>query len=246
MDTKYEKWYSYSLNRDMEYMVYGSKGIPFIYFPTQYKRFYEAIDEGLISTLSYYIETGKLFVVAVDNIDGESLSNFSSWDKRKRLKRQEEYYEYIIKELYPTLAKEYDFSYKPICLGMSFGAFQAMNMLIRQPDLFSGVFAMSGIYKITYFINDYYDELAFYNCPLDSINLLKDESYINKLRAKKILMVVSSGANEDESLKETEELEKAFKNKDIPVNVYYWTNNYPHDWPSWKIYVDFYIKDFLN
>lgn len=53
----YEKWYSHNLNRDMEYKVYGNKGIPFIYFPTQYKRFYEAEDEGVIETLAYYIET---------------------------------------------------------------------------------------------------------------------------------------------------------------------------------------------
>ena len=81
------KWYSYSLNRDMEYMVYGSKGVPFFYFPTQYKRFYEAYDEGVIATLSYYIEAGKMFVIAVDNIDCESLSNFASWDKKKRLEK---------------------------------------------------------------------------------------------------------------------------------------------------------------
>ncbi len=239
------KWYSYSLNRDMEYMVYGSKGVPFFYFPTQYKRFYEAYDEGVIATLSYYIEAGKMFVIAVDNIDCESLSNFASWDKKKRLERQEEYYNYITTELYLSLAKEYDFTQKPVCLGMSFGAYQAMNMLIRRPDLFSGVFAMSGIYKITYFISDYYDELAFLNCPIDSIKLLKDESYINLLRSKKIVVVVSSGAFEEESLKETTALETVMREKQIPAEFYYWTDNYPHDWPSWKIYLDYYIKNFL-
>ena len=242
----YEKWYSHNLNRDMEYKVYGNKGIPFIYFPTQFKRFYEAEDEGVIETLAYYIETEKIFVIAVDNIDIESLSNFASWDKRKRLLRQEEYYNYIINELYPTVKAKYKFKTLPICLGMSFGAFEASNMLIRQPKLFGGAFLMSGIYKITYFINDYYDEIAFLNCPLDSINLLKDEKYLNLLRSKKIIVVVSSGAYEEESLKETYELEEAMKNKAIPACFYYWTNNYPHNFSSWKIYLSFYIKEFLN
>ena len=95
-------------------------------------------------------------------------------------------------------------------------------------------------------INDYYDEIAFLNCPLDSINLLKDEKYLNLLRSKKIIVVVSSGAYEEESLKETYELEEAMKNKAIPACFYYWTNNYPHNFSSWKIYLSFYIKEFLN
>lgn len=230
----------------MEYMVYGDRGIPFIYFPTQYQRYYEAFDKWVVDTLSYYIEKGAICLIAVDNIDNESLSNFANWDKRFRLNRQEEYYNYIINELYPSIMNEYNFNVLPYTLGMSFGAYQAMNMLIRQPKLFSGVFAMSGIYKISYFINDYYDDLAFLNCPLDSINLLKDESYINTLRSKKILVVVSSGAYEEESLKETIELERAFNNKNIPASFYYWTSNYPHDFPSWNIYLDYYIKDFLK
>ncbi len=245
MITKYYKWYSYSLNRDMEYVVYGNTGVPFIYFPTQYNRFYEAFDKGVVATLSYLIESGKICLIAVDNIDYESLSNFASWDKRKRLEKQEDYYNYIINEFYPSIMNEYQFNSLPYTLGMSFGAFQAFNMVIRQPKLFAGVFAMSGIYKITYFINDYYDELAFYNSPLDQINLLKDENYIEYLRHKKILIVVSSGAYEEESLKETRELEEALNNKKIPHNVYYWTNNYPHDFPSWNIYLDYYIKDFI-
>ena len=75
---------------------------------------------------------------------------------------------------------------------------------------------------------------------------LKDEKYLNLLRNKKIIVVVSSGAYEEESLKETYELEEAMKNKAIPACFYYWTNNYPHNFSSWKIYLSFYIKEFLN
>ncbi len=245
MDVKYFKWYSYSLNREMEYKVYGSRGVPFFYFPTQYKRFFEAEDEGVIATLSYLIDSGKLFVVAVDNIDYESLSNFNNWDKRKRLERQESYFEYVINELYPSVNNLYKFSSLPIAFGMSFGAFQAMNMFLRKPQLFGGVFAMSGIYKITFFFNDYYDELAFLNSPIDSLNLLKNNEYLNLYKKRNILLVVSNGAYESEALHDTYELEKAFNKNGIPISCYYWTKDYPHDWSSWKIYLNYYIKNFL-
>ena len=51
MEVRYYKWYSYNLNRDMEYKVYGEQGIPFFYFPTQYQRFYEAENRGIIDFL---------------------------------------------------------------------------------------------------------------------------------------------------------------------------------------------------
>lgn len=245
MEIKYFKWYSYSLNREMEYKVYGDQGVPFIYFPTQYKRFYEAEDEGVIMTLSYLIEAGKLFVIAVDNIDGESLSNFVNWDKRKRLELQEDYYNYFFNELYPSLKRLYNFQKLPVALGMSFGAFQAMNFFLRQPTMFSGVFGISGIYRISFFFNDYYDELAFLNSPIDSLNLLNNSHYLAEYKKKKILVVVSNGAYEEEALSETIELEKAFKKNAIDIECYYWSNEYPHDWSSWNIYVNYYIKEFL-
>ena len=60
MEVRYYKWYSYNLNRDMEYKVYGEQGIPFFYFPTQYQRFYEAENRGIIHELTKYIEERHL------------------------------------------------------------------------------------------------------------------------------------------------------------------------------------------
>lgn len=246
MEVRYYKWYSYNLNRDMEYKVYGEQGIPFFYFPTQYQRFYEAENRGIIHELSKYIEEGKLFVIAVDSIDSESLSNTTYWDKRKRLELQEAYHNYFTNELYEVIKKDYNPYSLPVLFGMSFGAYQAMNFFIRRPMLYKGVFALSGIYNIRFFINDYYDDLSYLNSPIDQIRLMNNDYYLDIYRHKKIVMVVSSGAYEESSINDTYDLQQSFLHREIlNVEAYYWTSNYPHDWSSWKTYLNFYIRDFL-
>lgn len=241
----YYKWYSYNLNRDMEFKVYGDRGIPFIYFPTQYMRFFEVEDKGVINHLANLIETGKIMIIACDNVDKEGLSNFSYWDKRKRLEIEEAFYNYFILELLPCVDNMYHFKTKPVLYGMSFGAYQAMNFFLRRPDLFNGVMTFSGIYNIRFFFNDYFDDLAYLNSPIDSISGLNNDEYIRLYNEKKILMVVSNGAYENEAYPDTVELARLFSLKGIKHKVFYWTSNYPHDWSSWHIYLDYYLNMFL-
>ncbi len=246
MEINYYKWYSYELKRDMEYKIYGTKGKPFIYFPTQYNRFYEVEEKGVVDTLRYLIDGEQIVLISCDSLDSESLSNYGYWDKNKRLELYEDYYNYFFNELYIALKGKFGFSELPIVFGMSFGAYQAMNFFLRRPELFSGVFAMSGIYRISFFIKDYYNELAFYNSPIDSVIMLNNPAYIKLYNKKKIMMIVSNGAFENDSYNDTVDLEREFNRKGIKNETYYWSNNYPHDFSSWNIYLNYYIKKFLD
>lgn len=110
-----------------------------IYFPTQYNKFYEVEDKGVVHALSRYIESRQIILVSIDNIDNESLSNFSYSDKRKRLERQESYYNYFLHEFLSAVHNDLEFYGLPYLLGMSFGAFQAICFFLRTPYLFDGV-----------------------------------------------------------------------------------------------------------
>lgn len=243
MDIDYITYYSHYLNHSMEIKTYGYSGQIFIYFPTQYKRFYEIENEGIIDCLAPYIDSGRIIVVTLDSdIDNNLSSGF--WDKRKILERQEEYFHFFTEEFYSWLYERYHFQEKPITFGMSFGAYQAMNIFLRMPHLFNGTFCMSGVYDIRFFFNDYFDDLAFLNSPVDSLNLMNNELYKEELRKKRIIIVVSSGAYE--LTYETSNLERAFHKNDIYPQIYYWSNEYPHDWWAWKVYLKYYIENLLN
>lgn len=245
MDVEYRRWWSDRLGREMEYKVYGRQGKCLVYFPTQYNRFYEAEDRGIVHVLSRYIEEGRLMLVAVDSIDGESLSNFSWWDKHARLELQERYLSYVKDELIPSIHNDYWVWGRPYLLGMSFGAYQAMNLFLREARSFDGVFAFSGIYDVNYFTEGYSDYLSFLNCPIDFAYSLDDWGYVDEIRKKKILVVVSHGAWEERCIYETGRLQDALRSKGIDGEFYYWGSEFPHDWGSWHRYLEFYVPSIL-
>ena len=72
MKVEYFKEYSHSLGRDMEFKVYGHAGKPCIAFPCQNGRFFDYETRGLIDSISWYIEQGKIQVFCVDSVDLES------------------------------------------------------------------------------------------------------------------------------------------------------------------------------
>ena len=60
MNREYHKWYSPTLNRDMELLVFGHAGARMIVFPTSRARFFEYEDRGMVGALGDHIESGNL------------------------------------------------------------------------------------------------------------------------------------------------------------------------------------------
>jgi esterase/lipase superfamily enzyme len=52
MKREYHKWFSPSLGRDMELLVFGHCGIPALVFPTSQGRFYEFEDRGMVHAVA--------------------------------------------------------------------------------------------------------------------------------------------------------------------------------------------------
>ena len=60
MYVQYFKEYSYNLDREMEFKVYGHAGIPFVVFPCQDGMFYDFENQGMIETVKDYVENGQI------------------------------------------------------------------------------------------------------------------------------------------------------------------------------------------
>jgi len=60
MNREYHKWYSPSLGRNMEMLLYGHGGAPLLVFPSSMGRFYEYEDRGMISTIAGRYENGEI------------------------------------------------------------------------------------------------------------------------------------------------------------------------------------------
>ena len=58
MHRDHQRWYSHRLNRDMGVAIYGNYGAPLLAFPTSCGDEWEMEGQGMIRTLSPYIEQG--------------------------------------------------------------------------------------------------------------------------------------------------------------------------------------------
>src|SRR6187397_1061054 len=74
----YHRWWSPSLHRDMELLVFGHHGARVLVFPTSLAHFYEWEDRGLIGALHEHLERGWLQLFCVDTVDRESWYNWGA------------------------------------------------------------------------------------------------------------------------------------------------------------------------
>ena len=72
MNETYNREYSWILDRDMEYAVFGDSGKVMFAFAPQNGHTYDFASFGMVETVRPWIEAGKLMVVCVDSIDEET------------------------------------------------------------------------------------------------------------------------------------------------------------------------------
>ncbi|MBQ9124320.1 MAG: esterase family protein [Acholeplasmatales bacterium] len=235
MKVEYYKEYSRILDKDMEFKVFGHAGKPCIAFPTLNGRFFDYEDRGIIESMSWYIEQGRIQVFCVDSIDSESWC--ADWkNPRDRMRTQEAYYKYIIEEMVPRIYElNNSLDNGIMTYGCAMGAFHAVNFILRKPDIFDSVLALSGIYHSSYFVKQYADDLTFLNSPIDSLaNMPLSHRYVDLYKKSRFIICVGQGDWEHDCLNDTRTLDFHMKRLEIPAWFDYWGYDKSHDWPSWQ------------
>ena len=242
MRREYHRWFSPSLGREMEMLVFssegGSQGVPGIVFPTSQARFYEFEDRAMVAAVADKIEEGRLQLFCVDSVDAESWYN-RRVSPRWRIARQGQYESYILHEVVPFVRGR-NGSPQLIPLGCSFGGFHALNLSLRHPDMFSGCLSMSGAFDLKQlgFLEGYYDEDCYFNLPLDYLPNLNDERLLGTMRRN--IYVLATGVH-DQCWNDNERVGAVMRNRHIPVRLDVWGDNARHDWPWWQRMVQVYL-----
>src|SRR5437762_3210904 len=100
MHREYHRWYSPSLHRDMELLIFGHGGARVLVFPTSQARFYEWEERGLIHALGEHLHRGWLQLYCVDSVDSESW--YARWKHpAHRIARHQQYDDYLVREVMP-------------------------------------------------------------------------------------------------------------------------------------------------
>lgn len=232
-------WHSPALNRHMEIVTYGHYGFPLLLFPTAAADYLEYERFHVIDVIADSINSGKVKVFSINSINRESWMN-SSMHPRDRAARQQAYNAYVTEEVVPFIWHSCQGRLGVITAGASLGAYHAANQALRRPDIFDGMIAMSGNYRISRFADGYYDDNVYFNDPLAYVPNLGDP-YLSQLRQKKHLHILT-GQGAYERPEDSRQLADILRAKGIPVNLDLWGYDMPHDWPTWRAMLKYYLS----
>lgn len=242
MKRVYQKWFSKSVNREMELLIFGHGGAAVLFFPTRSARFFDYENWGMIGSIKDKIEGGYLQIFCVDSIDQEALyDNHSS--PEEKMNRHLQYENYILEEVIPFIHSENHNNYL-ISAGCSMGAFHALNIAFKYPKLFNKVVAMSGRYDLTQQMGDFQDLLQgyrnntiYYNSPNQYLSNLNDAGILSELRKLSVIIAVGE---KDAFLENNYQLDSILWNKNIVHEFYIWSGE-AHKPKYWKQMINIYL-----
>ena len=242
MNREYHKWFSPSLQREMELLVFGDKGEPVLFFPTRTARFYDYEDWQVIEALRLKIGAGQLQVICLDSIDKESFYARET-PPAQRIRRHLQYEQYILQEVIPFIQQKNPHP-TLIAAGCSLGAYHAANLAFKYPHLFHKMVGLSGRYDLTTSM-EHFDDLfegvrnedIYYNMPGQFIPNLEDPFIIHLLKAIEIIFVVGE---KDVFLENNLSLSNALWSKGIWNALHLWDGE-SHKARYWRHMVQLYL-----
>ncbi len=235
MHREYHKWWSPSLGRDMELLVYGRSGARLIVFPTSRGKFYEWEDRGMMHALGEHLNNGWLQMYCVDSVDAESWYNYGAHAGHRGW-RQTQYFNYVVNEVVP-LSQQKNSNPFLMSAGASFGAFHAASVAFKYPFLFNRMIAMSGMFDIKRFTRGYSDDNVYFNNPADFVKFESDASRLDALRRMDIIIATGK---DDSLVAESQRMSEILWSKGIGNALRLW-DGWSHDWPFWQRMMQRYV-----
>ncbi|MDO3693399.1 alpha/beta hydrolase-fold protein [Wenyingzhuangia sp. chi5] len=242
MKREYHKWYSPNLEKEMELLVFGHSGAKVLFFPPRMGRFFDYEDWGVIKALEEKIKEGHLQLFCIDSIDTETFYNVQDHPGH-RIYRHCQYENYLLNEVFP-LMHQVNNNPNVISAGCSLGAYHAVNIAMRHPNLFCKVVGMSGRYDLTvckgYFddlLGGYHNDFVYYHMPNQYLKNLDDGALISDIKKLDIVLVI--GKN-DLFLESNYELKTILDEKEISYQFHEWDGE-AHRAKYWRKMVAIYI-----
>jgi esterase/lipase superfamily enzyme len=127
-----------------------------------------------------------------------------------------------------------------IAAGPSIGAFNAVAVLCRYPDVFGAAVGMSGSYRIERFYDEAWSQDLFYSAPMQFLPGL-DGAHLGRLRERRVIL--ASGEGDWEDIGSSWQMAGALGGKGIPNRVDNWGPQWPHEWHTWREMLPQYLRE---
>src|SRR5262245_29454814 len=235
-----DRWYSDRMKHWISLARWGHFGVPVLVFPTAGGDAEEVERHHLIGHLWPAIEAGQIKVYSCDSIAGAAMSR-DEGSVAYRCWLFNQFQQAVANEVVPAIHADTGGPNSVIVAGSSIGAFNALAVICRYPQLFRAAVCMSGTYDIERFIGGFTDDLYF-SSPVHFLPGLEGPN-LDMLRQRYVYLASGSGAWED--VGESWRVAEVLGAKGIPNRVDDWGPEYEHDWPTWWKMLPTYVDQAL-
>ena len=225
-----EHWWSERLHDHMTLVRWGTFGVPVLVFPTAGGDAEEIERNHLVAACGDLLADGRIKLYSVDSVAGRAMMAMpGSPEHRTWLLNQ--FHECIRHEVVPAIHADLGgHASGIIAAGASIGAFNAVAVLCRYPDVFSAAVGMSGTYRVERFYDPAPGDHMYFSSPLQFLPGL-DGPHLELLRQRFAVLAAGEGAHED--VGESWRMASVLGEKGIPNRVDNWGPEWEHEWPTW-------------
>ncbi|HYI19836.1 MAG TPA: alpha/beta hydrolase-fold protein, partial [Solirubrobacteraceae bacterium] len=126
-------------------VAYGHYGRPVLAFPAERGNAWEYGDRGVVGALDELLAGGRMKLYCVDSFDGGSWSN-ASIPLEDRARQHGRYEAWILDQVVPWIDAGCGGAQEIATVGVSLGAYHAVNFALKRADLFPLALGLSGNY----------------------------------------------------------------------------------------------------
>jgi esterase/lipase superfamily enzyme len=235
-----ERWFSGRLQQDITVVRWGVVGTPVLVFPSAGGDAGEIERNGLVEACGPLLAEGRVKLYSVDSVAGQAMvTKASSAEHRIWLLNQ--FHECVRWEVVPAIHADLGGqAIDVITAGASIGAFNAVALLCRYPDVFGAAIGMSGSYRIERFYDEAWSQDLYNSAPLQFLPGLEG-SQLDRLRQRWV--VLASGEGEWEDVGESWRMAEVLGAKGIPNRVDNWGPDWDHQWRTWRQMLPQYLRE---
>jgi esterase/lipase superfamily enzyme len=235
-----ERWFSDRLQNEVTVVRWGISGTPVLIFPSAGGDAEEIERFGLVDACGPLLAAGRVTLYSVDSVAGQAMvTKAGSPEHRTWLLGQ--FHECVRREVVPAIHADLGGQVLDVIAGgASIGAFNAVAVLCRYPDVFSAAIGMSGSYRIERFYDQAWSQDLYFSAPLQFLPGLEGPE-LDLLRQRYVVLASGEGAWED--IGESWQMASALGAKGIPNRVDNWGPQWAHDWVTWRRMLPQYLDE---
>ncbi len=235
-----ERWYSSRVQHEVTVVRWGTFGLPVLIFPSAGGDAEEIERNGLVNACGPLLADGRIKMYSVDSLAGQAMISKAS-PVEHRLWLLNQFHEFVRWEVVPAIHSDLGGQAMDIITGgASIGAFNAVAVLCRYPDVFRAAVGMSGSYRIDRFYDGAWTQDLYYAAPLQFLPGLGG-AQLDRLRTRRVIL--ASGEGDWEDVGSSWQMAEALGAKGVPNRVDNWGPQWSHDWPTWRRMLPQYLDE---